>query len=198
MSTKTLDKAIKLPPAGLEQAMVQNEIAIDLLERQKWKEAAAYADAAAESASSWSMMTAARCHEMLGEWKKAEELVKAVSSHYDDHVMNWMCWCHRTGRGNVRAADEFVHDRIDAWGKTLFPEQTRQIGFYCLILGQPERALARFQSAQQAKPEFYSAFHAALVADSLGKTGERDKLLEEILKMPSTRRERGTNSSPRN
>jgi tetratricopeptide (TPR) repeat protein len=181
---ETLDKAIKLPPAGLEQAMVQNEIAIDLLERQKWKEAATYADAAAESASSWSMMTAARCHEMLGEWKKAEELVKAVSSHYDDHVMNWMCWCHRTGRGNVRAADEFVHDRIDAWGKTLFPEQARQIGFYCLILGQAEQALDRFQSAQQAKPEFYSAFHAALVADSLGKTGERDKLLEEILKMP--------------
>ncbi len=38
-------------------------------------------------------------HEMLGEWEKAEELVKAVSSHYDDHFMNWMCWCHRTGRG---------------------------------------------------------------------------------------------------
>jgi len=181
---ETLDKAIKLPPAGLEQAMVQNEIAVDLLERQKWKEAAAYADAAAQSGSSWSMMTAARCHEMLGEWDKAEELVTAVSKHYDDHVMNWMCWCHRTGRGNVRAADELVHAQMGGWREPLFAEQSRRIGFYCLVLGQPEQALGCFQNAQRAKSEFYSAFHAAIVADSLGKTSERDQLLEEILKMP--------------
>ncbi|HEV7999453.1 MAG TPA: tetratricopeptide repeat protein, partial [Planctomycetaceae bacterium] len=124
---ETLDRAIKLPSYGLEQAQVQDEIAHDLLEQKKWKEAVVYGDAAAESYSGWSLMTAARCHEMLGEWEKAEQLVKAVSERYDDHILNWMCWCHRTGHGDVRSADEFAHSRIQAWGSRLFGQQLRQI-----------------------------------------------------------------------
>ncbi len=163
-------------------------------------------DAAAQSGSSWSDDDGGTLpRNAEGEWDKAEELVTAVSKHYDDHVTaNWMCWCHRTGRGNVRAADELVHAQMGGWREQpLVAEQSRRIGFYCLVLGQLRTgAVGCFQNAQRAKSEFYSAFHAAIVADLLGKTSERDQLLEEILKMPPQNAQydegRGTNSLPSN
>jgi tetratricopeptide (TPR) repeat protein len=181
---QTLEKAIKLPPYGLEQASVQDEIAHDLLAHKAWKEAAVYGDAAAKSYSGWSMLTAARCHEMLGDWDKAEQLVKTISVRYDTRMFAWMCWCHRTGHGDIHSADEFVRGRIATWGSNPFPNQIRDVGFYELILGDRPKALAQFQRVHQAVHDFYSGFHAALVADALGKTADRDALLHEIVDMP--------------
>jgi tetratricopeptide (TPR) repeat protein len=185
---ETLDKAIELPSLGLDRAQVQNQIALDLLERKEWKQAAEYADAAAESYSGWSMVTAARCHEMLGEWKKAERYVRAVSERYDKDFMDWTCWCHRTGHGDVRAADEFTRQHIEAWGTKLFPYQYRQIGMFYLLTGDPEKALVVLKRAFKETRAYYAAFHAALTADALGKTAERDQLIGEIikLKLPKT------------
>lgn len=185
---ETLDRAIKLPSNGLEQAQVQDEIAHALLEQKKWKEAVVYGDAAAESFSSWSLMTAARCHEMLGEWEKSEQLVKAVSGRYDDHILNWMCWCHRTGHGDVRGADEFAHGRIQAWGARLFGQQLRQIGIYFLIAGQPKKALTFFERVR----ETYSMMHAFLLADALNKMVLRGNFLKWILDAPPDKSDHDT------
>ncbi|HET6325345.1 MAG TPA: hypothetical protein VFG04_11770 [Planctomycetaceae bacterium] len=184
---ETLDKAIKLPSAGLEQAQVQDEIALDLLEQKKWDEAVVYADAAAQSFSSWSLMTAARCHEMVGEWDKAEALAKVCSARYDDHVFNWMCWCHRTGRGDVQAADAFTRNRIDGWGSQLFPAQLQQFGIYYLMTGEPKKAMPMFERSYQTSHDLDSAFHAALIADAVRKPGMRDRYLRLIAAPPKSK-----------
>jgi hypothetical protein len=76
---ETLEKSLDLPAMGLQHASVQNTIAQYYMERKEWKEAVVYADAAAESYSEWSMATAARCHEMRGEWQEAEAYLRAIS-----------------------------------------------------------------------------------------------------------------------
>src|SRR6202034_708251 len=107
-------------PQGLERASVQNDIALHLLERNRAKEAVVYADEAAQSYSEWSMLTAARCHELLGDWERSEELIRASSTRYDDGLENWMYWCHRTGHGDIQAADDFTRSKYEALGNTLY------------------------------------------------------------------------------
>ncbi|HEV8003272.1 MAG TPA: tetratricopeptide repeat protein [Planctomycetaceae bacterium] len=177
----TLDKAIELPPSGLERAQVQNEIALDLLDRLEYREAVAYADAAAETGAAWSMATAARCHEMLGEWKQSEQFIRNVSENYSGSVFDWMFWCHRTGHGDVHAADELVRKQLESWGTTLFAGQYRQIAFYYLATREPDKAWLLLQKTYQTSHEYYAGIHAALVADSLGKNEDRDALLKQVV-----------------
>jgi tetratricopeptide (TPR) repeat protein len=178
---ETMEKATQLPSEGLEQASFQNQIALDLLKHKQWQEAVVYADAAAETGSAWSMITAARCHEMLGEWKKSEELIRAVSERYDNQLMQWLKWCVRTGRGDVQSASEFARSTYEAKGTAINRAQYRNIGHYYLLVDEPEKALLLYQRAYQKAHNPFEGFHAALVADSLGKSDVRDSLLQEII-----------------
>ncbi len=114
---ETLVKSLDLPSAGLEQAQVQNEIAQYHMNRKEWSEAVVFADAAAVSYSAWSMMTASRCHEMLGQWEKAEAFIRAVAERYDGEQFEWMKWCHRTGHGDAEAADNLRGRISNRWGR---------------------------------------------------------------------------------
>jgi tetratricopeptide (TPR) repeat protein len=181
----TLDQAIKLSERGIEQAQLQNDVALALLEQNRVKEAVVYADAAAKSAPSGPLMTAVRCHELLDEWDQAEHLVKTASEHDDHARLNWMCWCHRTGHGDVHAADAFANERLTAWGKNLSPWQSRDFGLYFLILGDTANALPHLQQSYDASHEFYSGLHAAIAADSIGKTADRDALFKKIVDAPA-------------
>jgi tetratricopeptide (TPR) repeat protein len=178
---ETLDQAIQLPASGLERAQVQNEIALELLDRFEFQEAVTYADAAAETGAAWTLMTAARCHEMLGEWKKSEQFVQTVSENYEGSRFSWMYWCHRTGRGDVRRADELARKQLEGWGTTLFAAQYRNIAFYYLATGEPDKALLLLQKTYENGHEYYAGLHGAIVADSLGKSDERDALLKQVI-----------------
>jgi|GEM_PF-2663452 len=181
----TLDQAVKLPGHEIERTQLQNDVALVLLEQDRVKEAVVYADAAAKSGSTGRLMTAARCHELLDEWDQAEHLVKTVSENDDRARLNWMCWCHRTGHGDIHAADAFAHERLTAWGKNLSPWQSRDFGFYFLILGDTADALPHLQQSYDASHEFDSGLHAAIAADSIGKTADRDALLKKIVDAPA-------------
>jgi tetratricopeptide (TPR) repeat protein len=178
---ETLDEAIKLPPQGLEQAQVQDEIARDFMRQKKWKEAVVYADAAAQSYSAWSMITAARCHERLGDWDESERLVRAVAARYDSAPFEWIYWCHRTGHGDIEAANDFTRQHIESWGPQLFPWQERDTGLYYVLVGDTAKAIGPLQRAFDKGHEYFSAFHAAVAADRLGKTAERDAFLKQIV-----------------
>ncbi len=178
---ETLDKATELPTNGLERAQVQNEIALDLLGRFEFQEAVTYADAAAETGAAWAMLTAARCHEMLGEWKKSEQLVRTVSESYEGSRFDWMYWCHRTGRGDVQQAEELARKWIEGWGTTLFAEQQRRIACYYLTTGEPDKALILLQKTYGYLHECYAGMHGVIAADTLGKADERDALLKQVI-----------------
>ncbi len=132
------------------------------------------------------MMTAARCHELLDEWDQAEHLVKAVSEARRSRATQPGCvGGHRTGHGDVHAADAFAHERLTAWGKGLSPWQSRDFGLYFLILGDTPNALSHLQQSYDASHEFYSGLHAAIAADSGGKAADRDALLKKIVDAPA-------------
>jgi len=191
---ETLEKALELPVEGLEHAQIQDEIARDLMKHLEWAEAVVYADAAAQSYSAWSMLTAAHCHEKLQHWKKAEELIRAVSERYENQFLDWMYWCHRTGRGDVHAADEFVRGKIEALGTTLEANQYQDIGDYYVLTGELDKALLLYQRAYEKGHDPFAGLHAALIADALGKVPERDDLFRQILQMqlpPGTPKARG-------
>jgi tetratricopeptide (TPR) repeat protein len=175
---ETLDQAIELPPSGLERASIQDQIAHYLLDKHDYREAATYADAAAECYSAWSMLTAARCHEMLGEWKKSEQLVRAVAERYNDSA--WMYWCHRTGRGDVAAADEFVRKQLEGLGTNLYSRGYVRIAIFYLLTNEPDKALVVAQRAYENRKDPYNGLLAAIIADGLDKTAERDRLLTEV------------------
>ncbi|HEV8066124.1 MAG TPA: tetratricopeptide repeat protein [Planctomycetaceae bacterium] len=175
---ETLDKAIELPPLGLEQASIQNQIAHHFLEKHDYQQAVIYADAAAESYSGWSMLTAARCHEMLGEWKKSEQFVRAVAERYENS--DWMYWCHRTGRGDVAAADELVRKQLEDLGTGIYSHEYVRISIYYLLTNEPDKSLLVCQRAYQLRKDPYIGLLAAIIADGLDKTVNRDRLFTEI------------------
>jgi tetratricopeptide (TPR) repeat protein len=178
---ETLVKALDLPAMSLEQASIRDKIAHYHMNRKEWKEAVGFADAAAESYSAWSMMTACRCHEMLGEWAKAEALIRATSERYDSSATEWMLWCHRTGHGDANAADDCARKEFESLGTSLAPLTLQRVGVYYLLKKEPEKALAVFKRAYEQAHNAYDAMHAATVADSLGKAADRDQLLSQII-----------------
>lgn len=177
----TLEKAIGLPSAGLEEAGVHNDIAQYHMSRKEWKEALSHADAAADSYSEWGLETAAKCHEMLGDWDKAEALMRAISERYDSSAYQWMLWCHRTGHGDAAAAATPALHYFESLGTPAFPGGGYLLGVYYLLQNEPEKALVAFKNiiAKQYQP--YPAMHAALIADALGQTSERDALFRKII-----------------
>jgi tetratricopeptide (TPR) repeat protein len=181
---QTLEQSLDLPSLGLEQAQIQNEIALYLLNRNQAKEAIVYADQAAQSYSGWSMITSARCHELLGDWEHSEELVRRCSARYEGSLADWMIWCHRTGHGDIQAADNFTRGKYAALGNSLYPGQELEFAHYFVLTNDPANAFPRYRRAFKAKREFYAAFHAALVADRLGKTADCDALLAEVIAAP--------------
>jgi tetratricopeptide (TPR) repeat protein len=178
---ETLEKSLDLPSMGLKDATIRDRIAQYHMGRKEWKEAVVYADAAAESYSAWSMLTAARCHEMLGEWAKSEALMRAISERYDDSAMGWMLWCHRTGHGDAAAADKCARTHFESLGTSFYSTDRQKIGIYYLLRNEPEKALVVFQQTFGETHGVYDAMHAAMLADALGKEADRDSLLSKIV-----------------
>jgi tetratricopeptide (TPR) repeat protein len=184
---RTLEQSLSLPSLGLEKANVRNRIAHYHMSRKEWKEAVAYADEAAASYAEWALLTAARCHEMLGEWKQSEALVRASSERYEQSAATWFIWCCRTGHGDAQAAAELARKHFESFKDTPSVGQLEQIGVYYLLTKEPDKALVVFQKAFDVAPQFYvgihSGMHAALIADQLGQTALRDRLLSVIAKL---------------
>jgi tetratricopeptide (TPR) repeat protein len=178
---ETLVKSLDLPSAGLEQAEVQNEIAEYHMNRKEWSEAVVFADAAAVSYSAWSMMTASRCHEMLGQWAKAEAFIRAVSERYDGSQFEWMRWCHRTGHGDAEAADNCARTHFESLGTNIAGHVRQQVAVYYVLRKEPEKAQTVFEMCFDEDHQAFNALHAALLADELGKTADRDRLLAKIV-----------------
>jgi tetratricopeptide (TPR) repeat protein len=176
---ETLDKAIELPPLGLEQASIRNQIANHFLEKRDYQQAVTYADAAAESYSGWSLLTAARCHEMLGEWKKSESLVRAEAQRYESS--DWMYWCHRTGRGDVAAADDLVRKQLEGRGIGVYSGEHIRTAIFYLLTKEPGKSLLVCEQAYQMRKDPYMGLLAAVIADGLDKNVTRDRLFADVI-----------------
>ena len=173
---------------GFDRIRLCNQLARLYMDRKNWKDASLYADQAVQYAQTGAeiykapaLRTAARCHEVLGEWKKSEAFMQALSEHKGSFAHEWMLWCYRTGHGDVEAADEFARKYFESIGGDAPPSTLTKIGAYYLLKKEREKALVVFGKAFDDGHETYAAMHAALIADSLGKVDQRDSYLKKII-----------------
>ena len=166
---------------GFDRNKICTQLTRYYMDRKDWKQAAVYADQAAASYSAPAVRTAARCHELLGEWQKAEALMQALAEHTGSSAIEWMLWCVRTGHGDVQAADDRARKYFESIGGPASPSALTRIGAYYLLKKEHEKALVVFGKAFDDGHEIYTAMHAALIADALGKAAQRDDYLKKIV-----------------
>ncbi len=175
----TLDDYIKTgQDFGLDQAKVRIEIANYLMSQDKYKEAAPYAEAAAQTWAGWAMEVAMQCYEHLGENDKAEMWAQRLSERYPGHNWAWWyCLCRRTGHENVEAAKEWT----DAYLKSVEgrPDLANRydVGYYRWLSGDPKAAEAIFIALQTQSPNSSNASIVWMLADQVGDTKKRDEML---------------------
>lgn len=173
---------------GFDRTRICNQLTRYYMDRKNWREAAVYADQAAQYAQQGAenfkapaMRVAARCHELLGEWKKSEAFMQALSERKGSFAHEWLLWCYRTGHGDVAAADECARKYFESVGGDASPSALTRIGAYYLLKKEREKALVVFGKAFDDGHDTYTAMHAALIADALGKTEQRDDYLKKII-----------------
>jgi tetratricopeptide (TPR) repeat protein len=165
---------------GLDLNKICTQLARCYMDRREWKQAAVYAEEAAANFSIPAIRTAARCHEMLENWKRSEEIMQALAERTGSSAHEWLLWCYRTGHGDVQAADDCARRYFESISGTASPSALTRIGAYYLLKQDREKALVVFGKAFDDGHETYTAMHAALIADALGKTEERDRYLKRI------------------
>jgi tetratricopeptide (TPR) repeat protein len=177
---RTLEATLNEPDAGLDHAQARVEIARHFMAAKDFERARPYAEAAAETWAAWAMLCAAECYEGLGDWGGAELWVRRTSERYSAQAGAWFLWCHRTGRGNARAAAELVAQHLAALGERLAPEDRALAGTYHLLAGEPGKAPEQFEALYTSRRDDVAALLAALTYDRLSKPEGRDRLLQEF------------------
>jgi tetratricopeptide (TPR) repeat protein len=178
----------RVPPLGLENAVLRVGIAERLMQKGLYDRALPYAEGGAQTGAAWAMLCASQCHEGLGNWDTAEQLVKGAASRYDERGLAWYAWCKRTGRGDIAGARQLalryvggIRDRASALDK-------ERMGVFYLLEGDKDRALALFREAVDATASPYAGLHAALLAYESGDVGTRDAILK-VIRRSRTERE---------
>ena len=171
----TLKEYLDQPDFGLGHFQVQADIAHHFMSEKKWSEALAYAEGAAEAYSAWGLLCAARCHEALQHWDKAEEYYRDCSQRYDDNRFSWYFFCRRTGEGDLEQSRQFARATIEK-----LPALKDQVAPYDLMAfyaleDQPAKALAELEKIQTRYAG--DAIWAALLADQIKDAKKRDAAL---------------------
>ncbi len=177
---ETMEKALELPSTGLQNALIQSKLAHYYMEQGEWEQAKPFAMKAAETYSGWGLQCAAKCYEGLGDLKQAEAFRKACSMRYKSSSADWYFWCVRTDHGDIesarRLAEKYLLANTDANNLDL----RMQVGVFQSIQGLKTQAFNTYLTAFNRYKDSYCGLHAALLADELELTDQRDDLLTKI------------------
>jgi len=179
----TLERFLEGESLGLEHARVQVQLAEYHMGRLEWNDALPYADAAADTYSAWGMECASRCYEGLEDWNKSERYARQISQRYENSSFDWYLWCRRTGRGDLRAAEQHGQQFIDRYAGELPGYLREGAGVFELLRGHEEEALEHFTVALELMKNPWDGLQGAIVAQKLGDTAARDRLLQQAIKL---------------
>ncbi len=174
---QTMEALLKEPDPGLRHAWVRVEIANELMRRKEFKKALPYAEAAAQTWAAWAMLCAGRCYEGLGEFDKAEVMMRRVSERYTDQYFRWFWFCQRTGKGDARAAGALVERVMASVGGRASQTDLLNFATYYLTTGQPRKALEAVRALHQKAQGDSTALLLALACDEVGERAARDEAL---------------------
>jgi len=182
MWKSTLDEMLlKTESDGLDHARARSNIAWYLMRQQKFKEAFPYAQASADSYSGWSLHCLSVCLEGLGRLEDSENVLRAMVYRYDNNGLMWLQWCARNGQGDKETARRATLKDISSYPKERSADQLSILADYYLLTGDATEALVNFEKYWQKERGFKIGGMAAALADELGKTDLRDRLLQGIM-----------------
>jgi tetratricopeptide (TPR) repeat protein len=147
---QTLDEYLQQDDPDMYHAQVRVEIARYLMGRRNWDEAVSYAKVAARTGTEWAMRCAAECYEGAGDFAQAEPWFRAVSERYEAAWLDWLLFCKRTGRGDVKEAEQLAARRIDRLGPNASVRDVQMMGFFYTLAGRPQQALEAFRRANRS------------------------------------------------
>ncbi|WP_339730576.1 tetratricopeptide repeat protein [uncultured Gimesia sp.] len=177
---ETLEKALELPSLGLQNANIESKLAYYHMDRGEWELAKPHAVKAAMTYSGWGLLCGAKCYEGLGDLQQAEVFVRACSMRYEPNAANWYFWCVRTDFGDIESARRLAEQRLLANPTTSNLPQTMELGVFQLTQGLKSEAFDTFSTAFQKHKDTFCGLHAALLADELELTSQRDDLLAQV------------------
>lgn len=160
---------------------VHHVIALQYMEWHRWDDAAPHAQEALSTGAHWGYTDAGAVAEAREDWTTAEECFKAASENYPEWPMDWYAFCRRTGHGDLQSARQFVEQakfKVDAKRNTGFAMQEV---YYEVTDRQFERAFERIQPLAGKTDHPFTHLFAAILADRVENTKERDAYLMRIL-----------------
>ncbi len=188
----TLEEALKLPALGLQGAQIQMEIAEYHLRHNRLAEARPFAEGAAASYAAWGLLTLAHYYELKHDWKKAEEIVKAVVERYPMDSLGWFAWCRRTGHGDADAAQAASQRYFESLGTPAPANTFADIATFYQFTGEPQKALALLKRSYEATKRPLVGLRAAVLADRVDDASTRDtfssRSRQAIKRLPTGRR----------
>jgi len=177
---ETLEKALELPSLGLQNGNIESKLAYYHMDRGEWELAKPHAVKAAMTYSGWGLLCGARCYEGLGDLQQAETFMRACSMRYETSAADWYFWCVRTDFGDIESARRLAEQRLLENPTISNLTQTMELGVFQLTQGLKSEAFNSFSMAFQKHKDAYCGLHAALLADELELTSQRDDLLAQV------------------
>ena len=175
---QTWEAFLKQPNHGLGHSRANERLADHYMANDQWAKALPYAKVAAQSWSGAGLGCLARCYEGMGDLKQAHQWRKRISDRYQTSAYKWYFWCKRTGYGDVQSAEKLADEHFAKRANSMNRQTMERCGVYFLLKGERDKALDVFQKNVEKYHNPYMGLHGALVADELGKTSQRDKLLQ--------------------
>jgi len=176
----TLDAFLKLETLGLEQSVVQGEIANHFIQEKNFTEALPYVSAAAGTGSSLGLMIAHRYYSGLKDWRKAELYVRLTGERYPSLAFEWFFWCKRTGRGDVETARRLAEAYFTSLGSALPQDELPFLAVFRQLAGDAPAAFETWSECFKKSGDPLHGLNAALIAHDLGDAASRDQLLEQV------------------
>jgi tetratricopeptide (TPR) repeat protein len=174
---ETFEKFLQSPNLGLEHARVQVTIANHLRAKGEKEKALSYAEAAAETWAEWAMQCASQCNEDLENWDRAEMWIRRASERYPAGARNWMNWCQRTGKGDLKAATQVALGRARETGGNEVDELYLRSND-ALLNRQWESAFGAYKELHKRTKDQQWLLYIALTADALKDVQARDAALD--------------------
>jgi hypothetical protein len=90
-------------------------------------------------------------------------------------------WCARNGQGDKETARRATLQDISAYPRERSADQLSIVADYYFLTGDTQKALVNFEKMWQKGRSLKAGGMAAVLADELGKTDLRDRMLKQVI-----------------
>ena len=176
---KTLDEYLKEDVQDLDHARIKVNIARYLMQKNDFKSARPYADAAAQTYAAWAMICASQCYEGLEDWEKSQIWIARTAVRYQNQSLQWIFWCARTGKGSFDEAKEVAEEYVKAMGKQFTGTDLLEMAFFYTITQQHRKSLDVYERMYKENRIESRALFLGIAADDCDNKERRDQVWKD-------------------